>query len=122
LRVARKTPYSRFDRFLGQVQERSRGACRNELLARSDNQDTDARTGRRNVTIRCDVLIPAAVELDAEETETSAQSFAHQRRPLSDPAREGKSVESARRGRHRRRCGRKVVQHDLESEDSVSVP
>ena len=64
--------YSRFGRALVQIQERSRGSCCDELFARSDDQDSHAGTVSRNVAIRCEVLVPALVELDAEEAEASA--------------------------------------------------
>ena len=115
MRVARKL-LLRFDGFSCQIQERSRRARRDELFSRSNDQDSDAGTFRRNVAVRRRVLISADVELDIEESESIAQSFTYQGRPLTDPGSERKSVEAARRGGHRRDCGREVVQHDVESE------
>jgi hypothetical protein len=78
-----------------QIQERSRRARRDELFSRSNDQDSDAGTFCRNVAVRRRALISGDVELDIEKSETSAQSFTYEGRPLPDPGREHETIDPA---------------------------
>src|SRR6185295_11883211 len=96
LRVARKLPPVSIARSLGQIQKRFRRARCDELLSGPHDQDSDGGTFRRDVAVWFGVLISRDVELDIEESKTSAHSLTYEGRPLADPCSEGKSVEAAR--------------------------